>query len=234
MNLSQTSIIITGCGRNVSPFVPGLKRTIMKYVNIFNKCECFFVESDSTDETHNRLLTINEHVKTTVVALGNLENTIQSREERLAHCRNIYLDYVSQNCSHYDYMLVLDLDEVCLGPVSHDSIKSNFKHSDWDMMCANVRGFYYDYHALRSPESKLFDIRPTRLDPRGDIIRVASAFGGAAFIRVSSIGKSRHDTSCGSTCEWVSFCRSMSNIYINPAYIVQQIESVHIKKHIND
>jgi hypothetical protein len=233
MNLSQTNIIITGCGRNVSPFVKGLQRTILKYASIFNKCECVFIESDSTDDTFERLTSLNNFINTTVISLGNLEVDIKRREERLAFCRNNYIDYILREYNNFDYMLVMDLDEMCLGPVSTRCIESNFKYEDWDMMCANVKGYYYDYHALRLPESNIFNERPVKLDMKDKLIRVKSAFGGAAFIKISSIGKARHNLKCGDTCEWVSLCESMSTIYINPAFVIQQIENSHIKKHIN-
>jgi hypothetical protein len=67
-------------------------------------------------------------------------------------------------------------------------------------------------------------------------IKVQSAFGGSAFIKISSIKGSRH-SGIGpdhyETCEWVSFCKSLNNgnssIYINPKFINQTSINSHTK-----
>jgi hypothetical protein len=57
-------------------------------------------------------------------------------------------------------------------------------------------------------------------------IKVESAFGGMALVKIPSIKGARHssrDEDGEEYCEWVPFCKSLNNgnanIYINPAFI---------------
>jgi len=229
MNFYKEKLVITGCGRNVSSFIPAVKNTIRRYASLFSECSCVFIVSDSNDDTVQQLEELNKTISTIVIDLGDLRDKKPIRESRLALCRNYYLDYIQNNLSNYDYMLILDLDEVCIGPVSKKSIKSNFMYQGWDMICANVRGHYYDLHALRGCDS--ID-RFTTIQPSDQPIRVTSAFGGAAFVKINSIGTARHNINCGSVCEWVSFCNSLKsrNIFINPGFIIQHLENSHVVK----
>ena len=59
---------------------------------------------------------------------------------------------------------------------------------------------------------------PKNLNP----IKVTSAFGGSAFIKINKIKGARHsayDENSEIDCEWVPFCKQIGNVYINPSFI---------------
>jgi hypothetical protein len=238
-------IVIVSAISNVSRYVPYVLRNIEHYSKIFSNTYCIFVESDSVDESCNVLknymdnITISYEIK----SLGNLKNTIPYRTGRIATGRNVYLDIVEEKFSDWDFLLVLDFNDANIDPIDDTFILSNFQRDDWDMVCANQKLGYYDLWALRHPKLMPYDCwkmcREAKSNGLWDHvhskfviipehlpwINVESAFGGAAFIKISSIQGARHESinSDGEEeCEWVSFCRKLnggnSKIYINPKF----------------
>ena len=84
------------------------------------------------------------------VSLGKLVDSMPKRTERLAFCRNKYLEYIraGDRPIPYDYVVVADLDGInsCL---NYESVYSCFKRDGWDVCTANQAGPYYDIWALR-------------------------------------------------------------------------------------
>ena len=194
------------------------------------------------------------------ISLGSLKEMHPLRNERISMGRNEYLKLIDENYSSYDYALFLDGDEVNSEPISTEAILSNFSEEvlalNWDMICANSAYKYYDLWALRHPEwmphdchellknkpsfmshqdafnifikSKFIHI-PTHTPP----IKVDSAFGGAAFVKISSIKGVRHhylNDKGKEFCEWVPFCSKLKNIYINPKFVIESRPNEHIWK----
>jgi hypothetical protein len=72
------------------------------------------------------------------------------------------------------------------------------------------------------------------IDSKLPLVQVQSAFGGAGFIKISSIKNARHTylNQYGyEMCEWPSFCAALNEgngkIFINPAFINQNKPNKH-------
>ena len=195
----------------------------------------------------------NENIE--LISHGNLRDTLPSRTDRIAYCRNSYLDIVEKNKDDYEYLLILDGDSSSSEVISNEAILSNFETEDWDMITANQPEGYYDIWALRHEEWMPFDCwkefskyrtkesfdyfiksRFVKINLSDNLIPVKSAFGGAGFIRIASIKGARHvgHTEDGiQVCEWVPFCNSLNEgkakIFINPNFVNSTELSEHIK-----
>jgi hypothetical protein len=253
------NIIIAVCVRDCEPYLNKLFINIEKIQSIFFKTQVVFVESDSVDFTCEIITQYsirNENVK--IYNLGNLAEKINSRTDRIAYCRNIYLDFAEDQKNKFDYLLVLDGDAISTEVFSSESICSNFEKTDWDMVTANQPNGYYDIWALRHDKLMPFDCwaefskygtreafefyitsRFIRISPEEDWLSVASAFGGAGFIKIDSIKGSRHIGHSGNgepICEWVPFCKSLkegcAKIFVNPKFINSTAVSEHIKANL--
>ena len=253
------SIIIAGTVSNSGACIRPVYKNIKKISNWFTRTRCIFIESDSIDNTIEILRQEKQasNIETEVYSFGHLRHTISHRTGRIAAARNLYLDIVEEQYSDYDYLLVLDFNESNIDEIDEESIISNFRYEEWDMMCANQEKFYYDLWALRHPTWMPFDCWNRYDQPEGftreeltlyfiksrfrhipkdsKLLEVQSAFGGAAFINIKSIKGARHesiDDRGNEACEWISFCNKLnngkSNIYINPKFINQKQLSRHI------
>lgn len=255
-------IVICGAIRDCEKYLNGLFNNFKIIIDIFSKVDFVFIESDSNDNTLEKLkqLCIENNLNYTIISLGKLEKNIPHRTHRIAIARNTYLDYVEQHYSSYDYVLVMDMDDVNSNNIiKKDSIISNFSHTDWDMICSNQPAAYYDLWALRHDEWMPYDCwrmvtidRPffmdsetaykifissrfIKIDENQKLIKVKSAFGGMAFIKISSIGDARHTGIEDNyvICEWVPFCRKLAkgnaNIFINPSFV----NTYDVSNHVN-
>ena len=253
------SVIIAGSICNASKEIPLVFKNIERLSKLFTKVKCILVESDSIDNT----IEVLKHTKDTytdidieVFSFGSLSSKIPYRTGRIATARNFYLDRVESDYLDYDYLLVLVFNESNTDELDLGGVISNFKYSNWDMICANQEQIYYDLWALRHPIWMPFDCwdwhsapefmnrdqiyniyvrsRFIHIDKTQNLIKVQSAFGGSAFIKIKSIQGARHSSlneSGREACEWISFCERLnnktSNIFINPSFINQTKLSRH-------
>ena len=228
---SKTSVLIVStvrnCGKNLLKTVEALD----DYLGSTNK-QFLFVESDSSDDTLaflQKLATSRSNFK--YLSLGDLKSSIPRRTERIAFCRNKYLEYLHANAARFEYLIVVDSD----GVVSkiEDSNVFSIPDNNWYALAANVNGFYYDLWALRAEswcnhdcwkryrdligigmsEYSAYKISVwssmISLNQSGPNLNVNSAFGGLAVYKVNSIPKSARyigvDSEGGEICEHVSF-----------------------------
>jgi hypothetical protein len=166
------------------------------------------------------------------LSLGSLRQTMPHRTQRLAHCRNAYLDELNSNplYADIDYVVVADLDGVN-NLVTADGFASCWTRSEWAVCTANQRGPYCDIWALRhqlwSPNDcyrqrdfflahnvrkmtalwSALHSRMITIDTKGDWIEVDSAFGGLAVYRRQALSGVRYiglDEAGREVCEHVS------------------------------
>lgn len=138
--MKQCSVVITGLARDskdrLKHSLPVMKR-VAKY---FKNYKILIVENDSTDETREILLSENEK-DPNIIILGcgenqkvcdmRLKRTVgheitSNRIQKMSKIRNIYVDYIKNNFSNYDFMMVFDFDIV--GKIYKDGLKDSFAH----------------------------------------------------------------------------------------------------------
>ncbi|WNC30106.1 hypothetical protein [Thermosynechococcus sp. PKX82] len=145
------NLLITGTVRNVGNSI--LKRVLKLEKNLKSAFDTkwLIIESDSEDDTIVELLKLKQLVSNfEFISLGRLQEKIPLRTQRLAYCRNLYLQKLKESPKYenIDYVMVIDLDEVG-DQLTQESISSCFERSDWDVCCACQNGPYYDIWALR-------------------------------------------------------------------------------------
>jgi hypothetical protein len=147
------SVLVVGTVRNVENTVTREINKCLHALNGFKTIKFFLVESDSTDNTLLKL----EILKNTLsnfsfLSLGELEQQIPDRLERIRYCRNSYVQYIRtlSKDNRPTYVLVVDLDGMN-SALNSKSILSCFVRNDWDVVVANQTFGYYDILALRHP-----------------------------------------------------------------------------------
>ena len=243
--------IIFACAlRNCAPYLNKVCSNIFNLASLFKEHKIIFIESDSSDKTLeglNYFKSLNSNIE--IVSLGKLEKQYPLRTDRIAMARNAYLDIVESKYKDYDLLCLFDADDRSSDLIDPAALLSNLNYDNWDMMCANQENKYYDLWALRHPIWMPFDLikqlrykpsfmsynvannifslsRRINIPSNHSLIKVESAFGGMALVKISSIKGARHssrDEDNEEYCEWVPFCKALNNgnanIYINPAFI---------------
>ncbi len=165
-DLAQT-VMIAGVARNCAATLPATVQRLTAALPAFRAVRWLVVESDSTDDT----VAVLQQLAATVPgfefrSLGRLADRMPERTERLAHCRNVYLDHLQQlneaaralrpespnglAALAVPYLIVADLDGVN-DALTPQALLSCWERDDWAACCANQHGLYYDIWALRHP-----------------------------------------------------------------------------------
>lgn len=216
--ICDAKLVIVGCVRNGARTVRRSVETLARATAGFARVQFLVIESDSTDRTLVELQRLRSEITGfQLTSLGALAERIPARTERIAVCRNRYLDELRHDRQYADadYVMVADLDGV-----NHDlcfeAVATCWASPQpWDVVTANQSDAYYDIWALRHPDwcpvdchdqyARLRDLfghpralaiaihsRMARLDPWADWIEVGSAFGGLAIYRRAALLAARY------------------------------------------
>lgn len=208
-DLSTKAFLVVGLARDCSQDLKSDVRKLLAALSTCTDLRWLVIESDSNDDTVEKLRELESEVgKFRFISLGSLRAELPLRTERIAFCRNRYLEELKENPEyvHVDYVIVADLDGLN-SRIDEESFASCWARQDWDVCTANQRGPYYDIWALRhkdwspndcwsqrkflvdhgvSPEQALFASVHSRMiviDPNSSWIEVESSFGGLAIYR---------------------------------------------------
>jgi len=243
-NISDYNVVFAGTCKNIESYVKKSFENIEECGKIFKSHIVIIYENDSIDNTRSLL---NEIKKDNYHYI--FEDNIKEprRTMRIAHGRNKILNKMNE-LGKFDYLIMLDLDDVTNSGTFIQSIKTCFKHNDWDVLTANQKNKYYDLWALRKPGYLDYDIwgeiekdnpvenkeiiynKINNSKFENGLIEVDSAFGGIAIYKISSIknckyiGEYKSDKYPDNSeqCEHVQFNKCIKNnggkIYINTEF----------------
>ena len=232
-SLSSSKLLIVGLARNCEDVI---EREILTINSAFSEAAIvnwLVIESDSNDETLKTLKKLSDRDQFDFLTLGNLQKQYPKRTERIAKCRNRYLEELRTNIkySDFDYVVVADLDGVN-SELTATAVKSCWQlNEEWDACFANQSEAYFDIWALRheiwcpndcwqaykfllkngvSKFSALYAAvysRMIRINRNANPIEVESAFGGLGIYKKSAISSATYtglDENKEEVCEHVS------------------------------
>ena len=245
------NILYVGICRDVAKHLPKVLKNINVLRSISNKSKLIVYENDSKDNTLEILQNYKNNNHDTVIISENgiMKNIPKTKRTiTLAYCRNKILEYIEKNnlYSKFDYMVVLDLDNVC-EKILYSGFYNSFKNvKDWDILGANQVGSYYDYWALRTKKyntnihdhslrMKNLRIKKKYIKPYIELggyfnlktkkkfnqkfHKVISCFGGLAIYNIKKIKGCWYDSDDGKDCEHVKFHKSLNEKYNTKIFI---------------
>lgn len=207
----DAEVLVTGLARDTSKRLPSeILRLEKELKKTFSKVYFFIVESDSTDETIEKLSDISQHKSNfKYISLGKLQSKIPNRIERLTYCRNVYVDQIRNNIEYKkcEFTVIVDFD-IKNNKLDLTALKDMIKDKKWSGLFANQSGLYYDIYALRSRgwcEVNCFEeyeflasqhgrkvakeiaiwSKMKRIPKKSALIKVDSAFGGLGIYRTN-------------------------------------------------
>lgn len=237
-SLKQYNVIFAATIRNVEPHIKKNLEYIDKCGSKFNSYKVILYENDSSDNTRKIL---EENKKDNYIYIFENNITEPLRTMRIANGRNKILNKIREiNINNeYDFMIMLDLDDINSSGKFVESIESCFKNMDWDVLAGNQSDNYYDIWAFRkkglldwdcwkehakatkngmsdseAKDKYIFGILP-KFEP-SKFIEVDSAFGGIAIYKLKSIPndcnyKGNYDEDNSEQCEHVQFNKCIKN-----------------------
>jgi hypothetical protein len=144
------SLCIVGACKNTEAHLPGVLRNLDTVASWWKESKIVLFENDSSDRTSEMLhaWVAEKGGHREIVQETGLHERIRGRTDRLAYIRNRLLYYVPTG---FDYVFMVDLDDVFQTPVRKESFESCFELRTWDAMTAIGDTGYYDVWALRIP-----------------------------------------------------------------------------------
>lgn len=223
------------CEKNLQKSIDTIKKLESKEFSFF------IYENNSVDRTKKILENNkNDQISISLNTDETLYLTNRSRERtiNLASYRNICLEWVEQNCSNFNYVIVLDLDadqgfsiDGIYNSISWlNKIEQSAGMGSYSLMSKNNKLFHYDTFAVRfndwlesSEFPSYFEKEFTKYHP--DIgsspIQFYSCFGGLCIYKIQCFIDSNYDGSMG--CEHIWFHKNIRdkgyNMYLNPSSI---------------
>jgi len=202
-NMYTYNVVFAGTCKNIENYVKKSLENIEECGKLFNSFKVIIYENDSTDNTRKIL---NENKKDNYYYI--FENNIQEprRTMRISNGRNKILDKMKElNLKMFDYLIMLDLDDVTNSGSFIKTIQTCFQYDDWDVLTANQKNKYYDLWALRKKGYLEYDVwgeiaKDSPIEDKeiiykkineskfeNGLIEVDSAFGGIAIYKIASI-----------------------------------------------
>jgi len=189
--------------RNIASVYPNASLNIKRIANWFKTSYIVIIESDSDD---NSLELLSKIPNVNLARMGNLSTKIPLKEERIAFCRNKYLQAVLARKNDIDLLINLDLNDLMTEEVDEflfENCLNEAQYPKWDAVFANQSYRYFDIRSLRNGNvnadwvEKMKTSKQSKHDcvwkhqhhiPRNSgLIPVKSAFGGLGVYKVSSI-----------------------------------------------
>jgi len=253
--MAKSKVVICGCLRDKEQIIDSLKLQCYEITKMFEDYVILIVENDSCDETRKRLLEWNK-IDNKVIILGNGVNAEKSilnlkktpackpagsdRIQKMAYIRNIYLDFVKEFYSHFDFTIVYDMD-LC-GDLHIDGICDTFSYMNNKnvdgITCNGMEKYHYHYYdsfayvevgqpfIWNSEDEKcshdhyIFESKTKLHTTTMRVVKVLSAFGGFCVYRTSSITKYKYDYSPDKlSCEHSHLNSKFNFMYLNPRMV---------------
>lgn len=233
-SLGEANILIVGLARDCERVISSEVKKIDDAFSSAKSAKWLIIESDSSDNTTAVLKSMSEKLSLHYLSLGKLRDRLSKRTERIAECRNKYIELIRNDDDYalVDFVVVADLDGVNCNLTSESVISCWQMEEDWDACFANQSEAYYDISALRhenwSPNNcwggykffvqhgiNHFDAlhasvysRMIKIKETDKPIKVRSAFGGLGIYKRCLFEESNYSglTADGcEVCEHVSF-----------------------------
>lgn len=144
---TDKSVLVVGpvrnCAKTLRDDVLRIRLALQDY-----EVHWFLVESDSADKSVKVLEELSKEIPNFgFISLGYLEQHYPQRTVRLAIARNRYIQEAKGR--DVDYVVAADFDGIN-NAISVEAIRSCNERDDWDVVCGNQDGPYYDVWALRA------------------------------------------------------------------------------------
>lgn len=160
--MDQASLCIVGACRDIEPYIHIVLANITTICSWWHSSQVVIFENDSKDATPTLLREwISLSDNRILIQESNLDALYPLRTQRLAYIRNKLVKSVSPS---FDYLLMIDMDDIFNWAVKKESFDSCFDIENWDVITANSnyckiwhRNGYYDIWALRLPNIIEFD-----------------------------------------------------------------------------
>jgi len=187
---------ICGAVKTCEKYLPDVFKNIEQIKQLFDYIDIVLVYDNSSDKTLDILKQYQEKYNNLYYYVNKTEIS-KYRTVRLAHARNICINFVFSSKQNYDYFIMMDFDDVCSTPINIDVLNKYLHRNDWDCLSFNKNDYYdiwalskYPYfisffHFKNNPHDKIKQYINNLLSKLNDdeLLKTCSAFNGFAIYK---------------------------------------------------
>lgn len=256
-HLQNSSIVFCGLIKNASENIDNAKRNIYSVVKKCKRYKVILLENDSKDNTREKLLQwVSEDINVVVLGCGvnvkkcsindiknvNDKDYGKRRIDKMIYLRNIYLRYIYENYSDYDYTIVYDYDLklVCYKDGLYKAFYNLYTDNSINVLSPYAFKYFnfwlYEWYRLldsyafvkENPQDKddyLDDSKKRtycdKIAKKGKLFKVTSSFGAMNIYRMSALLQKYYRTyeiGDKAVCEHVCLHMDIGNVYVDPLF----------------
>jgi hypothetical protein len=186
---------ICGTVRNCGPYLEKIFSNMEIIGNLFNDYKIIIYYDNSSDDTLDKLKDYQKK-NDKMQFYENKGKLLEFRTHRIALGRNMCLNFIRKQYSHYPYFIMMDCDDRCARDINSNVLKDYLKENSWDCLTFNYPGSYYDswalskipyvlscHHFKNSDACQKMITNLINNSPPNKLIRCLSAFNGIAIYR---------------------------------------------------
>src|SRR5579863_62971 len=165
------SAVFVGLARDCAADLPFVLDNVHLMAGFFSEAAFVLAENDSRDTTAEMLEVFARHRPDChILNFDGLPQSLPERTRRFAYLRNRCLAFIraDKRLRAYDYLVVLDMDDVNRMPLDPDAVTKALQfleaRDDTAGVFPNCRGLYYDMWTLREPKLCPGDVWEEQLD----------------------------------------------------------------------
>jgi hypothetical protein len=197
---------ICGCVKNNGKYLDMVFKNIKTIISNFSEYKIIMAYDKSNDNSLDILKKYEQELNLKIIYCNNTENYVC---KNICSARNQILDTIIDENLNYDYMIMIDMDDVCSNSININNFQIALKQDDWDMISFN-RIDYYDIWALSLDnyfiscqhwENNWFEVAykmknyvSEKLSNIRDNIEVYSAFNGFGIYKLDKFKDCRYST----------------------------------------
>jgi hypothetical protein len=138
---------ICGTVRNCGQYLDKIFENMETIGSQFDEYKIMLYYDNSNDDTLYKLKEY-KNKNQNLIFFVNKSPLLPYRTHRIALGRNVCLNFIRQNCSDYEYFIMMDCDDRCSYNIDTNLLNNILKRTDWDALSFCHPAGYYDTWAL--------------------------------------------------------------------------------------
>lgn len=209
--MHKSSACFCGTVRNCAPFLDRVLANIELLASeCFQNYSIIIFYDESSDSSLKLLMDYQKKNQGHVFIHVNHEFLSQYRTWNLAKARNFCVNFALQRFPSYDFLIMMDMDDVNCKNVRPTVLGNYLQRTDWDALSFNTMPNYYDTWALSiypycfshnhferngeiAEDMRKYVSRLLEMLPKKSILPCISAFNGFAIYRAAKIKNCAYD-----------------------------------------
>lgn len=150
----RNKCVFTGCVMNCEKHLDKVFANIQKLIPLFSDYKIVLYYDESTDKTHEKITEYSKHLNIELLHDPSYVRTDKFRTENIEHARNEYMNYIRSNCATWEYMIAIDMDDVCGTNMNIENLTYYLTPQEvdkWDCLTFNRRNYYDSWAVSLDP-----------------------------------------------------------------------------------